>query len=91
MRTCGVRETLGVVFLGRDAERLEEGEVVAGEGAVGFLVAFFGFGVFGVVFGFVEADGGFKHEEDVEALLANLADYAGDGVGLGYGLVDGFA
>ena len=76
------------MFLGRDAERLEEGEIVAGEGALGLLVAFFGFGV---VFGFVEADGGFKHEEDVEALLANLADYAGDGVGLGYGLVDGFA
>jgi len=80
----------GVMLFGGDAQRLEEGEVVAGEGAVGGLVAVFGVS-FGLVFDFVEADGGFEHEEDVEALLADFADYAGDGVGLRDGLVNGFA
>ena len=37
---------------------------------------------------FVEADGGFKHEQDVEALFANLADDAGDLIGLAHRFVD---
>ena len=47
--------------------------------------------VFGFLFDLVEADGGFQHEEDVEALLADFADDAGDLVGLADGLVDRFA
>jgi hypothetical protein len=84
----------GVVLLGGDAEGAEEGEVVAGEGAaieggggvgVGFRIGF------GGLVDFIEADGGFEHEEDVEALLANLADDAGDLIGLADRFVDRFA
>jgi hypothetical protein len=80
----------GVVLLGGDAEGFEEGEVVAGEGAGGGVLAVV-FAVFSVVFDLVEADGGFEHEQDVEALFADFADDTGDLVRVGDGLVDGFA
>ena len=48
-------------------------------------------GVFGLFFDFVEADGGFEHEQDVEALLADVLDDACDVFRFGDGLVDGFA
>src|SRR5580692_5554815 len=45
------------------------------------------------VFGgdFVEADGGLEHEQHVEAVLADVLDYAGDLVALDDRLVDCFA
>ena len=39
----------------------------------------------------LEADGGFEHQHDVEALFTDVLDDAGDVLGLGDGLVNGFA
>ncbi len=39
----------------------------------------------------IEADGGFQHQQNIEPLLANLADYPGDLIGLAHRLMDRFA
>lgn len=82
-------------FFGEDdAKRFEKGEVAVGEGTFGGVsrgeLQRLEFERGGIVY-LVEADGGFEHEEDVEALLADVFDDSGDVLGLGDGLVDGFA
>lgn len=61
-----------------------------GEGSFGVFRGGFG-GVGGFGLDLVKADGGFEHEEDVEALLADVSDDPGDVFRLGDGLVDGLA
>lgn len=43
----------------------------------------------GLLLHFIEPDGGFQHQQDVEALFANVLDHLGDLLGLGNRFVDG--
>jgi hypothetical protein len=61
------------------------------EGTFSGFFAIFGIDFLSVFCDFVQADGRFKHEEHVEALLANLANDAGDLVGFTDGLVNRLA
>lgn len=61
---------------------------MGGEGALRLLFETFVW-VIGVWFDFVEADGGFEHEEHIEALLADVSDNPGDVLRLGDRLVNG--
>ena len=95
----GLRETgryakalLPLVLAEGDAEGLEEVDIVVGEGAFSRrAVRKERDGGLGFRLNFIEADGGFKHKKDVEALLPDILDDAGDVLGLGDGLVDSFA
>jgi hypothetical protein len=88
---------LGLVVLGRvvgvfafdgDAEGAEEVDVVLGEGcAVGGKFRSVGVLAF---FNFVEADGGFEHEEYIKSVLANILHDTRDLFAFDDGLVDGF-
>jgi hypothetical protein len=88
---------LGLVVLGRvvgvfafdgDAQGAEEVYVVLGERSAVFR----DFGSLGVLalFDFVEANGGFEHQEDVEPVLANVLHDTGDLFAFDDGLMDGF-
>lgn len=96
----GSSASLGLVVLSRvelfvvfafdgDAQGTQEVHVVFGEGATGGFGGRVGF--FGLLRDFVEADGGLKHEEDIEAVLADVLDDAGDLFAFNDGLVDGFS
>jgi hypothetical protein len=78
------------MLFGGDAKRLEEGQIVVRERAIGRLVARIS-GGFLLVVDFVEAYGGFEHEHDVEALLADLAHNGGNLVRIAHGFMDCFA
>jgi hypothetical protein len=82
---CGVFRLLGET----DTERLQEAQIVTGEGT------FCGFvdgvrGLCWVLCHFIQADGGFKHEENVETLFTDVFDDSCDVLRLGDGLVDRF-
>jgi hypothetical protein len=77
-----------LVVVQADAQGFEEADVVGGEGDFGRAIGKKRHGGFGLGFNFIQADGGFKHEEDVEALLANVFDDAGDLLRLGDRLVN---
>src|SRR3569833_318987 len=71
-----------------DAEGAEEVHVVLGE--LGAVFVDFG-GVSVVAFlHFIEADGGLKHEQDVEAVLADILDDTCDQFAFDDGFMDGF-
>src|ERR1700734_1108572 len=90
-------DPLGLGCVGRglfgetNAERLQKGEVVAGERAVGIVFR----GRFSWLGGFrldlVETDGCLEHEQDIKTLFANVFDHACDVLGLRDGFVNGFA
>jgi len=82
------RWVVGVFAFDGDAEGAEEVDVVLGEGgAVGGdlrsvrVLAFFHF---------VEADGGFEHEEYIKPVLANILHDTRDLFAFDNGLVNGF-
>jgi hypothetical protein len=86
---------LGGVFLlagDGDAQGAKEVEIVLGEGLLSAVLAN---GNFALLSRFgndvVEADGGFEHQQHVEAVLADVLDHAGDLLTLDDRLVDGLA
>jgi len=84
----GLIGDLALIALDGYAKRAEEVHVVLSE-----LVPAFGvFRSFGTLslFDFIEADGGFQHKEDVEAVLTDVLDNPGDLFAFDNGLVDGF-
>jgi hypothetical protein len=85
--------TGGVGLFRRDAQRLEEGKIVAREGATfkGDSGVFAVLCILGFFIDFVEADRSFEHEQDVETLFAYLTDDAGNLIGLAHRFVDRFA
>ena len=72
-----------------DAQRLQEGKIAGVKGPSVSSVTFCGF--LGFCLDLVQADGGLKHEEDVETLFADVFDNACDVLRLGDGLVDRLA
>ncbi len=63
------------MFLSGDAQRLQERKIAMGEGAVADSL---GLAVFrlGIRFDLIQSNGGFKHQQDIEALLTNLTHHA---------------
>lgn len=90
-----LRVGFGFVFFfagDRDAQRAEEAQIVLRKGIFVAAVANGDFDRFGLAFGhIVEGDGGFKHEQHIEAVLADILHNARDLVVLGDRLMDGFA
>ena len=72
-----------------DAQRLEKRKVVAREWPMRRFVAVLLGG--GIVLDFVQTDGRLEHQEDIKALLPDLANDARYLLALRYGLVNGFA
>jgi hypothetical protein len=80
----------GGVLGDADAQGFQEAQVVRGEGAFRTFA-----GVLNRLVGFflnlIEADGGFKHEENIKALFADVFDDVSNIFRLRNGLVNGFA
>src|SRR5215471_12669678 len=89
---CSVFGIVAFVALHRDAQGLEEMEVVLGERtafAVGFAI---GLGVLGGLGAhLIQADRRLQHQQYVEAVLADILDHPGDLLALDDRLVDGLA
>jgi hypothetical protein len=81
---------LGFVFVlfafDGDAERAEEVYVVLGESAPGGLSGSISF--LSLLGDFIESDCGFEHKKHIEAVLADVLDYAGDLLALDDRFVD---
>ena len=73
-----------------DAQRFEEGQVASSEGTVSTFASDLR-GFLGFCLNLVEADGGFKHEENIKTLFADVFDDACNVLRLRDGLVDRFA
>jgi hypothetical protein len=77
-------------FSEADAQRFQESQIVPSERPVCVFLDGFN-GRFGFCLDLVEADGGFKHEEDIKTLFADVFDDACNVLRLRDGLVDRFA
>jgi hypothetical protein len=77
-------------FREADTQRFQEGQVVGSEWAFVHFLSRFG-QIFIICLDLVETDGGLKHEENIEALFANVFDDTGYIFRLRNGLVNGFA